>query len=204
MTFICLFQVRRAYRKKALECHPDKNPDNPKASELFQKLTKALEVLLDEATRCAYDKLVKARAEVRQRHNALDERRKRFKEDLEEREKAASTLSSVSPEEKLKCDIERLRKEGAKLVQEEIRLLQEELLKDTLNQVPSKNTALCQLKATWDEEPSGEPPIYTQQSLTRIFSKYGNVIAVALSGRKALIEFEEPKAAVRSIIFSIL
>ncbi|GFV32264.1 dnaJ subfamily C member 17 [Trichonephila clavipes] len=44
-------EIKKAYRKKALSCHPDKNPDNPKAAELFQQLSKALEVLTDKAAR---------------------------------------------------------------------------------------------------------------------------------------------------------
>jgi DnaJ family protein C protein 17 len=34
-----------------LSCHPDKNPDNPKAAELFLQLTRALEILTDAAAR---------------------------------------------------------------------------------------------------------------------------------------------------------
>lgn len=30
--------IRKAYRKKALKCHPDKNPDDPKAAELFHQV----------------------------------------------------------------------------------------------------------------------------------------------------------------------
>lgn len=46
-----LFQIKKAYRKKALHCHPDKNPNNPKANELFHKLSQALEILTDISAR---------------------------------------------------------------------------------------------------------------------------------------------------------
>ncbi|KAG9480899.1 hypothetical protein GDO78_010264, partial [Eleutherodactylus coqui] len=43
--------IKKAYRQKALTCHPDKNPDNPRAAELFHQLSQALEVLTDGAAR---------------------------------------------------------------------------------------------------------------------------------------------------------
>ncbi|KAJ3292327.1 hypothetical protein HDU79_001537 [Rhizoclosmatium sp. JEL0117] len=49
-------QIRRAYRKAALKCHPDKKGDDPVAAEQFQKLLKAYEVLSDEKKRQVYDK----------------------------------------------------------------------------------------------------------------------------------------------------
>jgi len=49
---ICFFfQIKTAYRKKALQCHPDKNPDNPKAAQLFLQLSKILTILTDTAAR---------------------------------------------------------------------------------------------------------------------------------------------------------
>lgn len=45
------FQIKKAYRKKALTCHPDKNPDNPRAAELFHELSRALEILTDTKAR---------------------------------------------------------------------------------------------------------------------------------------------------------
>lgn len=44
---IIKLQIRSAYRKKALQIHPDKNKDNPKAKELFEQLTDALKILTD-------------------------------------------------------------------------------------------------------------------------------------------------------------
>uniref|UniRef100_UPI00398E67C9 dnaJ homolog subfamily C member 17 isoform X4 n=1 Tax=Pristiophorus japonicus TaxID=55135 RepID=UPI00398E67C9 len=46
-------EIKKAYRQKALKCHPDKNPDNPKAVELFHQLSQALEVLTDAAAKIA-------------------------------------------------------------------------------------------------------------------------------------------------------
>ncbi|TIB61312.1 hypothetical protein E3P77_04040 [Wallemia ichthyophaga] len=48
-------EIRKAYRKQAISCHPDKNPDDPNASDKFQKISAAYEVLSDEVTRESYD-----------------------------------------------------------------------------------------------------------------------------------------------------
>ncbi|XP_027752470.1 dnaJ homolog subfamily C member 12 isoform X1 [Empidonax traillii] len=48
-------QILAEYKIKALECHPDKHPGNPKAVESFQKLQQAKEVLTNEESRARYD-----------------------------------------------------------------------------------------------------------------------------------------------------
>ena len=41
--------IKKAFRKKALSCHPDKNPDDPKAaSEIFVQLCQAQAILLEK------------------------------------------------------------------------------------------------------------------------------------------------------------
>jgi DnaJ-class molecular chaperone len=47
--------LKKAYAKKALECHPDKHPDDPQATEKFQQLNEAWEILKDPERRRIYD-----------------------------------------------------------------------------------------------------------------------------------------------------
>ena len=52
--------IKKAYRKKVLTCHPDKNPNIPpnESAELFHELTKAYSVLTDIEARKAYDEFL--------------------------------------------------------------------------------------------------------------------------------------------------
>ncbi|MEO7504674.1 MAG: DnaJ C-terminal domain-containing protein [Sphingomicrobium sp.] len=49
-------EVKKAYRSLAKQLHPDRNKDNPKASERFNQVTQAYDVLSDKDKRARYDR----------------------------------------------------------------------------------------------------------------------------------------------------
>jgi molecular chaperone DnaJ len=50
-------EIKKAYRKKALKYHPDKNPDDPEAEKLFKKSAEAYEVLGNPDKKARYDQM---------------------------------------------------------------------------------------------------------------------------------------------------
>ncbi|EFB13807.1 hypothetical protein PANDA_001065 [Ailuropoda melanoleuca] len=204
-----LFQVKKAYRQKALSCHPDKNPDNPRAAELFHQLSQALEVLTDAAARAAYDKVRKAKKQAAERTQKLDERRKKVKLDLEARERQAQAHGSEEEEESrstrtLEQEIERLREEGSRQLEEQQRLIQEQIRQEREQRLRGKaenpeGRGTPKLKLKWkckkeDESKGG----YSRDILLQLFQKYGEVLNLVLSSKKAgtaVVEFATVKAA---------
>ena len=49
-------EIKKAYRQKAKEFHPDKNPDNKSAEESFKKVSEAYDVLSDPQKKQNYDR----------------------------------------------------------------------------------------------------------------------------------------------------
>jgi len=48
-------EIKKAYRKLALQYHPDRNPGNKKAEDKFKEVTEAYEILSDENKKGSYD-----------------------------------------------------------------------------------------------------------------------------------------------------
>ncbi|KAM9278461.1 dnaJ homolog subfamily C member 17 isoform 2-T2 [Morus bassanus] len=203
-------EVKKAYRQKALTCHPDKNPDNPRAAEVFHQLSQALAVLTDAAARAAYDKVRKAKKKAAERTEKLDEKRKKVKLDLEAREREAQTRESEEEEIRitrtLEQEIIRLREEGSRQLEEQQRLIQEQIRLEREQHIQGKQERngaegriTPKLKLKWkcrkDDETRGG---YSEDVLLRILQKYGDVLNLLISSRKtgsAVVEFATVKAA---------
>src|SRR5690242_20411629 len=49
-------EIKKAYRKMAMQYHPDRNPGDKKAEQAFKDINEAYDVLKDEQKRAAYDR----------------------------------------------------------------------------------------------------------------------------------------------------
>lgn len=213
-------EIRKAYRKKALQCHPDKNPDNPKAAELFQELSKALEILIDASARSAYDKLLNAKKAAQLRTQQLDSKRQKLKNDLEERERRAREAGSgkaaykvnKTPEELFQEEFERLRKEGSKLIEEEQELMRQqmreernEMQKGSEGGKTSWDASQHRIKIKWKvEKGDADNGGYSQEILQKFLSKYGDINVLVMSPKKsgsALVEFRTQEAAEMAVSY---
>ena len=65
-------EIKKAFYKRALRLHPDKNPGDAEATRLFQKASEAYQVLGDEALRERYDAHGQAAVD---RNNFMDSKR---------------------------------------------------------------------------------------------------------------------------------
>ncbi|KAJ8399120.1 hypothetical protein AAFF_G00414990 [Aldrovandia affinis] len=204
--------IKKAYRQKALTCHPDKNPDNPQAAELFHQLSQALEVLADAPARAAYDKIRKAKRQAEERTRKLDDKRKKIKLDLEARERdaEAQTFEEVRITRTLEDKITRLREEGSRQLQEEQRLIKEQIQREreggvhtaesgTGGEKRSNSNVTPKLKLKWkstkEDDANGG---YSQDILLSLLQKYGDVLNVLISRKKkgsAVAEFATVKGA---------
>uniref|UniRef100_A0A8B9QSP7 DnaJ heat shock protein family (Hsp40) member C17 n=1 Tax=Anas platyrhynchos TaxID=8839 RepID=A0A8B9QSP7_ANAPL len=192
---VWLLQIKKAYRQKALTCHPDKNPDNPRLSFFFHV-----------ALCAAYDKVRKAKKQAAERTQKLDEKRKKVKLDLEAREREAQTRDSEEEEIRitrtLEQEIIRLREEGSRQLEEQQRLIREQIRLEREQRIQgngAEGRITPKLKLKWkcrkEDETGGG---YSKDVLLRILQKYGDVLNLLISSRKtgsAVVEFATVKAA---------
>ncbi|GAB1601438.1 dnaJ homolog subfamily C member 17-like [Argonauta hians] len=206
-------EIISAYRKKALKCHPDKNPDNENAAKEFQQLSDALQVLTDVSAKAAYDKIWKAKKAAIIRNKELDSKRKKLKEDLEARENAYETQKTkeAASFKNLQAEIERLQKEGSKLLAEEQEFLKEQMRHEAskkvqpnidLKQTPSEDQPRLKIKwrAKKGDITNGG---YSANILEDLFSKYGEVTALVVSSKKngsGIVEFKTVTMAQKALL----
>eukprot|EP00922_Rhytidocystis_sp_ex-Travisia-forbesii_P022084 GHVS01032333.1.p1 GENE.GHVS01032333.1~~GHVS01032333.1.p1 ORF type:complete len:216 (+),score=79.70 GHVS01032333.1:291-938(+) len=81
--------IKSAYRKQARLCHPDKQRADPTAEDRFNKLKDAYDLLLNVDKRKELDETLLREQKRKEKHEKQSVEKRKFKEELEAREKAA-------------------------------------------------------------------------------------------------------------------
>jgi DnaJ homolog subfamily C member 17 len=189
-------EIRRAFRAKALELHPDKNPDNPAAADQFDKVNKAYEVLSDEKAKAAYDtklqverereaKWEAANAEIRAMRAKLEKKEKEW--DDRRRAKRRRTQEDKTQERNMNLMNDLMNEMAA-----------EESKKDGLRGGVRRTEARpaihkgVALKVKWKKTDG-----YTHENLRSLFGVYGEILDVRDGAKKrsAIIVFRKRRDA---------
>lgn len=107
-------EIKKAYKLKARDLHPDKNPD-PKAGELFDRLRTISAFLQDDKKREMYDKYRQQKELRKRKLEEEDSGRRNLRKELERREEAFR-LSKM--QENRLSEAERARAQTEKLIEE--------------------------------------------------------------------------------------
>eukprot|EP00049_Salpingoeca_infusionum_P023108 m.10430 g.10430 ORF g.10430 m.10430 type:complete len:266 (+) comp5562_c0_seq1:5004-5801(+) len=188
-TTATLAQISKAYKKAALKYHPDKNPGDKKAEDMFRKAVEAQTLLLDEEAKAAYDKVLKAKEAVRLRDEARAATQRQAKSDLEARERAAAARggqTSRSAQQEYEQKVKQLRTAMRKRIEEEQTRLHQEF-----EAARAKVRVTHNLLVKWLDEQFD----LDEAALSSIFSKYGPVTVVMEKPGTALVAFEKESHA---------
>ncbi|KAA0189895.1 DnaJ subfamily A member 3 [Fasciolopsis buskii] len=194
--------IKKAYKDKARQLHPDKNKDNPRAKEEFQQLKEFYELLLDPVTRKEYDRKWKAKRESIRRHQSLDAERRKLKEKLEKREEQArlererrrQTSATSAVADQIRRDWQRQTEQ----LETEARLKRrrqhdEQLYRpDNLDaKIGRPSGYLVRVKWNHSENPEVSA-MYTKEFLLTCLSEYGDLTTIMVGKRgTAVAEFAE-------------
>lgn len=144
----------------------------------------------------------------------MDSKRQKLKSELEERERQANlnqarrhpySTVAKSPEDALKDEIERLRKDGFKLLQEEQEIMQKQLQEERLKMYSKWDSAQHRIKIKWNASKTDvSNGGYTKELLEKFLYKYGDIVVLVMSPKKngsALVEFKAQDAAEMAISY---
>lgn len=190
--------IQSAYRKISLKVHPDRNPDDPQASEKFDRLTRAKDLLTDPAKRAELDRKRKAAADLELRFANEDSKRKKLREDLEGREAAAASGrprpgEGPSPAELRKRAAQADYSARLKAKREEVAGKQTEVVAEVVQTRAAAEEA--RLRITWK---SGGPAV--KVDVIRNALREHDVLTIELSAEGGVAQFGSREDALRAVV----
>lgn len=147
--------IRRAYRRLALQFHPDRN-DAPDAEERFREIIEAYQVLSVASTRIDYDLFIERQEQEAERRQREETERQRESEERRQREERARRAAEEY--RRKQAEAERLRREEAEQRQRraEERRQREERVRRAAEE-RHRRQAEERLRETADQPEAAEP-----------------------------------------------
>jgi DnaJ family protein C protein 17 len=212
--------LKRAYRKASIRVHPDKNPDNKDAANLFIALGWARDILQDEKLKREYDRARTRRREKAFQDELLSGNRRKMKEELERRERESADLGAslkrkraadMNEAEKREQEIQRLAEDGKRRRMEmqarrdQARKEQDaataEPVKSPEPQAPKPGDSAeldRTIKVRFHRE--GDMATWDKDTIRRMFDKYGKVDSIIMGKDKKLkLEGEKHRKLVATV-----
>ncbi|EMG45859.1 cwf23 Pre-mRNA-splicing factor cwf23 [Candida maltosa Xu316] len=200
-------EIRRAYRQKALQYHPDKFQGDPSQ---FNVILKSYEILTNPQLKAKYDELYALKLRKKINRKKLDELTRKFQDEL-----IASEEENKARQKRKYYNLEAMKEDGLKR-----RRIREQTLVNTksssvsiydlplvnnLNFEPSStsnvSTTTVRLKYKYKKELKG---LIDENVLTKIMQIFGPVKKVTMNGHDerygyAFVEFESDAACQEAI-----
>jgi DnaJ homolog subfamily C member 17 len=210
-------EIRRAYRKTSLLYHPDKVKQTPETLDKFQLLQVAINILTDAAEKSKYDQTREAKQRRITENAALEERRRKMKEDLEKRETNTNDgkipLSTVNGVKRTwserELDIKRIAEENRRkreaIVQERAKQAREaQAAEAKKDEEKPADTMERSVKVRWLREGNGLE--IDNKWLSEACERYGKVENVLVLKDRKRIEGRDKKVVVGSalVVFASL
>ncbi|KAH0678800.1 hypothetical protein KY284_019885 [Solanum tuberosum] len=188
-------EISKAYRKKALELHPDKRLDDPINAHLnFQKLKASYDILKDDKKRKLFDEMIQLQQQQQQQHQQQQQ------EDSKRRK-----MMSFVPDINL-ARLEEEERIAIKLLGEIARIREILLSKKESSEMCVDKEKV--LKVSWSKS-GGED--YTCQRLRELFSNFGEVEHVIMGSSSknkkrsyALVEMLSKADAAKAVSSCVL
>jgi DnaJ family protein C protein 17 len=212
--------LKRAYRKASIRVHPDKNPDNKDAANLFIALGWARDILQDEKLKREYDRARTRRREKAFQDELLSGNRRKMKEELERRERESADLGAslkrkraadMNEAEKREQEIQRLAEDGKRRRMEmQARRDQARKEQDAATAEPVKSPEPQAPKPGGSAEldrtikvrfhREGDMATWDKDTIRRMFDKYGKVDSIIMGKDKKLkLEGEKHRKLVATV-----
>jgi curved DNA-binding protein CbpA len=197
--------IKKAYKKQIKKYHPDKNKE-VNTVEKFDRIKIAYDLLKNEELKALYDSKLKSKEERKIKKKQMNDKRRKFADDLENRERTNSEKKqSEFFNDKNKNNSEAFKEKNKyKQYEEEFNkmFVDDDLFNSQVPKRKSLEEKLSQygIKIKWKSDMG---VIFTKEILKTYFKEFGQIEEIILkeSENKALILFNNHKA-IRDILNS--